>query len=246
MTDIGTLVRRATDAKLSTTARHTAFQQVVRLSEFWAHREACRYLRDTHLAQDAVQEAFLYASRRLDQLRNPDKFAGWFRRVIWTQCHLIVRQQDWARYAPLEAAHAVPSPDADALALLEHESERENVRRAVESLPDHEAAVLRAFYFGGQSTDEISRVWALSLRRFEHGSTQLDSGYILGSQRPSVPGEQAGSIKKAVGLPGLSRSRSPSPQATQSSRSSRRVPLWKSAATPPRCPTTFRHRTTGW
>ena len=43
---------------------------------------AYRILRDLHLAEDAVQAAFLRAWRDLPTLRDPDRFEAWLTRII--------------------------------------------------------------------------------------------------------------------------------------------------------------------
>ncbi len=48
---------------------------------------------DEHLAEDAVQEAFVEAFSRLGQLRDPDAFAGWLRRIVRTRVGRIIRKR---------------------------------------------------------------------------------------------------------------------------------------------------------
>ena len=48
---------------------------------------------DEHLAEDAVQEAFVEALSRLDQLRDPEAFAAWLRRIVRTRVSRIVRKR---------------------------------------------------------------------------------------------------------------------------------------------------------
>jgi DNA-directed RNA polymerase specialized sigma24 family protein len=54
---------------------------------------ACGYayslLGDFHLAEDAAQDAFVAAYRTLDQLRQPEAFPGWLRRIVWSACGRI-------------------------------------------------------------------------------------------------------------------------------------------------------------
>jgi RNA polymerase sigma-70 factor (ECF subfamily) len=43
-------------------------------------------LRDQELARDAVQEGFIRAWRMLPTLRDPDRFEGWLRRLVFRSC----------------------------------------------------------------------------------------------------------------------------------------------------------------
>ena len=47
---------------------------------------ARRYLGDDALAEDAVQEAFLTAYLKLDQLKNPTAFPSWIKAIIYSTC----------------------------------------------------------------------------------------------------------------------------------------------------------------
>jgi len=46
-----------------------------------AYAYAYAMLGDFYLAEDAAQRAFISAWRKLGQLRQPEAFPGWFRRV---------------------------------------------------------------------------------------------------------------------------------------------------------------------
>ena len=48
---------------------------------------ACAYAApcDFHLAEDAAQGAFVTAWRKLTQLREPEAFPGWLRRIVLTE-----------------------------------------------------------------------------------------------------------------------------------------------------------------
>jgi DNA-directed RNA polymerase specialized sigma24 family protein len=54
----------------------------------------CSYslLGDFHLAEDAAQEAFIRAFADLQRLRNPEAFAGWFRRIVFMRCSVFINR----------------------------------------------------------------------------------------------------------------------------------------------------------
>lgn len=59
-------------------------------------------------AEDVVQEAFVLAWRRLPELRRPESFEPWLRRIVVRRCLRVLRQ---ARpTAPLETVAEVPAP----------------------------------------------------------------------------------------------------------------------------------------
>jgi len=61
-----------------------AYGELVRRTQTMAYAVALRVLRDPASAQDAVQQAYLRAFRRLDDLQDPWAFAGWLRRIVVT------------------------------------------------------------------------------------------------------------------------------------------------------------------
>lgn len=73
-----------------------AFTELVLRFRNMAYGYATSLLRDRHLAEDAAQEAFIDAYRKLGQLREPAAFPGWFRRVVFKQCDRIARST-WSR-----------------------------------------------------------------------------------------------------------------------------------------------------
>ena len=54
---------------------------------------ACAFavLGDVYLAQDTAQEAFIVAWQKLEQLREPAAFPGWFKRIVLTQYNRLTR-----------------------------------------------------------------------------------------------------------------------------------------------------------
>lgn len=118
---------------------------------------ACGYayalLGDFHLAEDAAQEAFVEAFRKLGQVRDTAAFPGWFRRVVMTQCHRITRRKSLPTQ-PMEAEPPSRVDDpAEALAKAEL---RDSVLAAIQSLPEHERAVTTLFYINGYSQADIA------------------------------------------------------------------------------------------
>src|SRR5689334_12125737 len=77
----------------SETEHEAALSELMRRFEEPAYRWAFDVLQDSHLAQDAVQEAFIAAYEHLDQLRDASAFPGWFKRIVLTQCSRMTRRK---------------------------------------------------------------------------------------------------------------------------------------------------------
>ena len=206
MSNLAAHVRRAMDLSLPTAGRHASFGEAMRLCRPQAIQLAEAYLRDVQLAQDAVQEASLVAWLRLDQLRNAESFAAWFRRAVQTQCDLIARQRR-APHVPLEQVADVPSPEPNALEVIEREFHRDAVRRAVDRLPLRERDVIRSFYYLGESTTGIARrlnIHPATTRTRLHAARRrmrLPLGPVFGIEKKDIPAQSLIAFRAWLAIP---------------------------------------------
>jgi RNA polymerase sigma factor (sigma-70 family) len=144
------LVIKATSKESSFAERHEAFGELVRLFQDMAY--ACAYgaLGDFGLAEDAAQEAFVMAWQRLGQLRQPEAFPGWLRRIVLTECSRLRRARR-LRLVPLDAGAEAASNGDDPQAAAESGELRRAMLVAVRSLPRRERAAVMLFYAEGLS-----------------------------------------------------------------------------------------------
>jgi len=136
-----------------------AFAYLVTALGAAAHQVARGVTRDRHLAEDAVQEAFVVALKRLTQLERPEAFPGWLLTIVYTTAVKQGRRKrpDLLGDAPLPPADGEDPPGeradrAEAEAL---------VRSAVRRMPDRERQVLERFYLEGRSVAETAAELAL-------------------------------------------------------------------------------------
>ncbi|MHC5024318.1 MAG: RNA polymerase sigma factor [Planctomycetota bacterium] len=121
---------------------HAAVAVLVRRFRRYAMDLAVHILEDRHLAEDAVQEAFLTALVRLENLRTPAAFPGWLRQIVRTHAMRARRRLDSSNRPIGKAVEHQPSPahaaEAEELVRL--------VRRALVSLPDRLRETAELFY----------------------------------------------------------------------------------------------------
>ena len=91
MDDLTRLITQATAARGADGDKQQAFDRIVRRFQDLAFACAYGVLGDFGQAEDAAQEAFLTAWRHLDQLRTPEAFPGWLRRIVLTHCRRQTR-----------------------------------------------------------------------------------------------------------------------------------------------------------
>src|SRR5437764_3120335 len=152
--DVRSLVDTARDASRSLGERHDAFAELVASYQDMAFGCAYAVLGDFYLAEDAAQEAFVSAWQTLHQLRVPEAFSGWLRRIVLTRCNRLTRGQR-LQIVPLELGTNAPSPALDPQSAIEQRDMRAKVRAAIQALPDKERLVTTLFYVNGYTQTDI-------------------------------------------------------------------------------------------
>lgn len=101
-------------------------------------------LRDTHMAEDAVQEALVHAWRELPRLRDPERFDAWLRRLLVNACADQGRlRRRWS--AEIQIVRVEPTAD-DGIGSM---ADRDQLERGFRRLkPEQRAVVVLHFYLG--------------------------------------------------------------------------------------------------
>jgi RNA polymerase sigma factor (sigma-70 family) len=133
-----------------------AFNQIVYRYQDMAVGYARSLLGEFDLAEDAAQEAFMDAYIKLCTLRDPRKFAPWFRKIVFKHCDRItrsVRHLTISTDAMQDLASPLPSP----YYLVERQQTQTIVQEAIEKLPDTERTVVILFYIAQYSYRDIAQ-----------------------------------------------------------------------------------------
>ena len=152
-----TWVAITADEQLTLSERHQAFGELVHLFQDMAYSVAYGMLDDFHLAQDVVQESFVTAYRQLGQLREPKAFPGWFKRIVYSQCHRLLRGKRLPTKSIETTADLISTEPDPALAVEDFEL-KDNVLKAIQALPEREQIVTKLFYLNGYSQSEIAKL----------------------------------------------------------------------------------------
>jgi RNA polymerase sigma-70 factor (ECF subfamily) len=122
-----------------------AFMDLIRARVDRLFAIARRILRDVDRAEDALQDALVIAWRDLPDLRDPDRFDFWIRRVLANMCIEHARR-DRRRYAKLEVLNVDGHQARDLLAGV---ADRDVVDRAFRRLtPDERTILVLRHYLG--------------------------------------------------------------------------------------------------
>ena len=130
-----------------------AVTELIRRFRPWALDFATAIIDDRDLAEDAVQEAFITAIKRLPDLREPNAFPGWFRQIIRTQAVRITRSR---RELPQAWDDTVAASERTPQERLQDEELRAVVRQALSSLPGPGRDTAELFYLEEMSCASIS------------------------------------------------------------------------------------------
>ncbi len=116
---------------------------------------AYRYLRDEHLAQDALQESFIRVLKNIRQLQNPELFIAWLNQISFHVCYDMKKERirienDLPYEAMSGAARGAPEDEAIDVDM------RRYILQQVESLPLTESQVVLMKYYQGMNLGEIA------------------------------------------------------------------------------------------
>jgi len=132
-----------------------AFAELTRRYQNMAFACALSRLGDFHLAEDAVQEAFIAAYFCLHNLADTAAFPGWLRGIVHHQCSRIMRNEPKS-VSPLEYAETIPAAGGDPIRHVEQAETRDAVMDAVMALPDDQREVVVLHYIHEYTHREIA------------------------------------------------------------------------------------------
>jgi RNA polymerase sigma-70 factor, ECF subfamily len=116
---------------------------------------ARRIVRDTALAEDAVQEAFLAVWRTAERFVPERALARtWLLTIVHRRAVDLVRREERRRTEPIGVTPEETSGDAAESAWLGFE--RERVRGALSRLPDQQREALELAYYGGFTQSQLA------------------------------------------------------------------------------------------
>lgn len=113
---------------------------------------AHRILRDTGLAEDAVQAALVTVWRELPTLRDLDRFEAWLHRILVNACYAEARRS--RRFTTSVVLLETDAPTANDAYLTVHD--RDQLDRGFRRLPPEQRAVLVFHHALGLSMPEVA------------------------------------------------------------------------------------------
>lgn len=105
-------------------------------------------------AQDAAQESLLVALERIDECRDPDRFAGWLMTIVRNRARNLLRREALRNTDPVPESvrSRLPGPERD----FETAELRERLREALAGLPEVQRQVVLLHDLEGWKHREIA------------------------------------------------------------------------------------------
>jgi RNA polymerase sigma-70 factor (ECF subfamily) len=137
-----------------------AFSELMRRHQRWIGSLVRAFIRDRQQAEDITQEVFCRVHRHAGDYVARDQFVAWIKRIAINLAKDCLRRE---RVSPvpleaLEEGAAGIHPFDPATAILS-DALRDDLRTAIQALPDEQRLVLIMRYFGDMSVQDIA--WAV-------------------------------------------------------------------------------------
>lgn len=149
---------------LTLTGDSTAYDELIRRHEKRTRAAAYSVIHNSHIAEDAAQDAFLAAWLKLDRLREPEKFGVWVSRIA-KNCakNMALRFRNYLSLDDVENIEYIRAEDSDPEQMLLTEEEAGLMRQGLRKLPERAQQVVYLHYYEDMSAEEIAKIMGVSV-----------------------------------------------------------------------------------
>ena len=145
-----------------------AFTKLVEKYQKQLHALAWQKIGDFHIAQDIVQETFLSAYQKLEQLEHPNQFVGWLYVITSNKC------KNWKRKKkiPLQSIETINSTELEEAYYKEYmttqreearnRKNRKLVQTLLNKLKESDRTIVNLFYIAELTCEDIGKFLGIS------------------------------------------------------------------------------------
>ena len=151
-----TLIHRAQ------TGDEGAFADLMRSYHAYVYAIVIGIVKNSHDAEEVVQDTFLSAYRGLAQLEDSAKFKSWLAEIARNRARNWLRKQRGKTVSLDEVNAEILQTEDSPDERLARQEQRELIRRTMETLPQKDRDIARAFYLEGASYNELTSTHGLS------------------------------------------------------------------------------------
>lgn len=143
-----------------------AFAELYALTYQKEYRFACNYLKDSQLAQDALQETYISVLKNIRCIKEPKLFVSWLHSINFRICYDLMARHKRNTYTSYEEHFENVADDNTAhnpeVALI-HRQNREELLELISALPPKEAQAIQLRYFKKMSLEDVAQTMDCSL-----------------------------------------------------------------------------------
>lgn len=119
-----------------------------------------RILNDTAEAEDNMQESFLVAFRKIDHYTGEGSFGSWLKRIVVNNALDTIRKRK--EQISIDEAGMDFADEDDQASEEETQLQVQEIKRAIDQLPDEYRIILTLFLLDGFDHEEISEILHIS------------------------------------------------------------------------------------
>lgn len=123
------------------------------------YNTSLRIVHDVFEAEDVMQESFLAAFESLDQLDSASKFGAWLKRIVVNRS--INRLQQRKTYQEVIDQYGAEA-EAEEIPAYEGSHSMQEIKAAIDQLPEGYRIILNLYLFEGYDHEEISEILNIS------------------------------------------------------------------------------------
>lgn len=121
---------------------------------------ALRVLQDRSLAEDVMQESFLYAFSELDKLKDPNAFGGWLKKIVINKAINTLKVESRLRKDTLDEVLYKVDEDNKEADFLQYKTDK--VIHAIYELKENYRVLLTLHFLEGYDYEEITEIMEIS------------------------------------------------------------------------------------
>ena len=139
-----------------------AFTDLMRTYHAYVYAIVIGIVDNSHDAEEVMQDAFFNAYQGLRQLEDTTKFKSWLAEITRNCARQWLRKQRGETVSLDEVSEEMLQTEDSPDEQLVRQEQRELIRRTMETLPQKDRDIARAFYLEGASYDELTSAHGLS------------------------------------------------------------------------------------
>lgn len=144
-----------------------AFAELYALTYNKIYNYARHYMKEDHLAQDALQETYILALKNLNKLNDPSLFIAWLNRIAFNVCYDMNNKNKQnsnqlvgnEEFENIEDTSLQENPEA----LYQQKEINHSLNEALEELPFYEKEVIIMRFYNDMKLNEIADSINISL-----------------------------------------------------------------------------------